>query len=257
MFKRKSRAKKASKVAGRAIKAGRPYAEAAKPYVDKAKPYVEKAKPYVDRIGQVAQERGAPLVEHARDFAEDAAHDLAPRIEHARDVLKDEVAPRVNSAVSEVLVASAPYREEAARRTSAAVAAIKGDVAVTKPKRHWGRKLLIVSGIAGVIAIAYKYLTGESSTSGWQTPAPPPAPTPPPTPPTTPPPGSTGPATADQAYTSDAGTGATDAAEAGAQADAAGDETTAEAKSAEAQAAEEAEQNQADAGTGGDADKTT
>ena len=235
MFKRKSRTDRAARAADQALQAGRPY-------VEKAKPYVDKAKPYVDRLGKVAQERGGPLVEQARDFAEDAAHDLGPHLDRAREVLKDDVAPKVSSAVSEALTASAPYREEAARRGSAALAALKGDVEVAKPKRKWGRKLLIASGIAGLVVVAYKYLTGESSTSGWQTPSP----TPPPPP--TPPPGSTGPATADRAYTSDPGTGATDAAEAGAQAEAAGDQTTAQAKAAEAADAETASTDEADGG---------
>lgn len=204
MFNRKSRTDKAATLADQVVGAARPYAERAKPYVDAARPYVE-------RIGQAAQEKGAPLVEHARGFAHDTANDLVPHIEHARDVFKDDVAPKVTGAVSDALTASAPYREEAARRGSAALAALKGEVQVSKPKRRWARKLAVVAGIAGLVALAYKYLTGESSTSGWQTPTPP-APTPSP--------GTTGPATADPAYTSDPGTGNADADEAAAQAEA-------------------------------------
>jgi hypothetical protein len=119
----------------------------------------------------VAWEKAAPLIESARSRAGDVAHDLAPRVESARDKIVEEVVPRVGAALTGALAASAPYREEAARRGGAALAALKGEVEVPKKKRHIGRNLLVVSGIAGLVALAYKYLTGESKSSGWQTPS--------------------------------------------------------------------------------------
>lgn len=119
----------------------------------------------------VAWEKAAPLLEQARSRAGDVAHDLAPRVESARDKLVDDVVPRVGAVLTGALAASAPYREEAARRGGAAIAALKGEVEAPKKKRHIGRNLLVVSGIAGLVALAYKYLTGESKSSGWQTPS--------------------------------------------------------------------------------------
>jgi hypothetical protein len=119
-----------------------------------------------------AWEKAAPLIEQARSRAGDVAHDhVAPRVEMARGKLVDDVAPRVGAAVTGAIAASAPYREEAARRGGAALAALKGEVEAPKKKRHIGRNLLVVSGIAGLVALAYKYLTGESKSSGWQTPS--------------------------------------------------------------------------------------
>lgn len=174
-----------------------------------AEPYTTRAKPYAGKLGQAAKGASGvlwqraeaarpsveqvvsaatlalaprltaartaalvaavPLVEAAREHASDAAHELAPYVETARD--------RVSEAVVAGLAASAPYREEAARRGTAAVAALKGEVEV-KPDRHWGRKILLTTGVAGLVFAAYKYLTGESSTSGWQTPTSAPAPFP-------------------------------------------------------------------------------
>lgn len=174
-----------------------------------AEPYAAKAKPYAGKLGQVAKEASGvllqraeaarpsveqvvsaatlalapkltaartaalvaavPLVEAAREHATDAAHDLAPYVETARE--------RVTDAVVAGLAASAPYREEATRRGTAAVAALKGEIEV-KPNHHWGRKFLLATGLAGLVFAGYKYLTGESSTSGWQTPTSAPAPSP-------------------------------------------------------------------------------
>lgn len=176
---------------------------------NRAEPYASLAKPYAGKVGQAAKEASdalrqraeaarpsveqvvsaaslvlapklgaartaalvaaAPLVETARERAVEAAHDLAPYVETARD--------RVSEAVVAGLAASGPIREEAARRGTAAVAALKGEVEV-KPNRHWGRKVLLATGLGGLVFAAYKYLTGESSTSGWQTPTSAPAPSP-------------------------------------------------------------------------------
>jgi len=134
-------------------------------------PAAQAARHAAEPVLAVAWERAAPLLESAKSRAGDVAHDLAPRVESARGKLVDDVVPRVGAAVTGALAASAPYREEAARRGGAALAALKGEVEAPKQKRHIGRNLLVVSGIAGLVALAYKYLTGESKSSGWQTPS--------------------------------------------------------------------------------------
>jgi hypothetical protein len=145
---------------GRVVPVAHAARDAAGPTVALAR---EKAEPVIAKA--------TPLFENAKARAGDMAHDLAPHVEHARDRLVDDVVPRVGAAVTGALAASAPYREEAARRGGAALAALKGEVEVPKKKRHIGRNLLVVSGIAGLVALAYKYLTGESKSSGWQTPS--------------------------------------------------------------------------------------
>ena len=126
---------------------------------------------------QAAKKKAGPAVESARQRAVDAAHDLEPYVDSARDHVKSDVLPRVRDAYAAGYAASQPYRDEASRRGVATVAALKGEIDV-KPQRHVGRNLLILSGFAGLVFVAYKYLTGESSTSGWQTPVSAPAPSP-------------------------------------------------------------------------------
>jgi hypothetical protein len=132
--------------------------------------------PKVKAARDAAADKASPYVSSAIDHASGAAHDLAPYIGTARDRVKDDLIPRGREAVVAGIAASAPYREEAARRGTAAVAALKGEVAVKPTDRHWGRKILLATGVAGLVFAAYKYLTGESSTSGWQTPTSAPAP---------------------------------------------------------------------------------
>ncbi len=168
-------------------------AELAKPAADKPKPSARElahrasdAAPSLDQVVaaavaaagpaiQAAKKKAGPAVESARQRAVDAAHDLEPYVDSARDHVKSDVLPRVRDAYAAGYAASQPYRDEASRRGVATVAALKGEIDV-KPQRHVGRNLVILSGFAGLVFVAYKYLTGESSTSGWQTPVSAPAP---------------------------------------------------------------------------------
>jgi hypothetical protein len=141
---------------------------------DRSVPLFDAASGRVVPAAQAAKLAAQPALALARERAEPVLLKAAPLIEQARlragDVAQD-VVPRVGAALTGALAASAPYREEAARRGGAALAALKGEVEAPKKKRHIGRNLMVVSGIAGLVALAYKYLTGESKSSGWQTPS--------------------------------------------------------------------------------------
>jgi len=161
---------------------------------------------------QLARKVAAPYLDQARDRASGVARDVAPVLVNARGRVVDELSPKV----VEALAAAGPYRAEAVRRGTAAVAALRGEIEVP-PKTHRVRTTLILVGVAGAGYAAYRYLTGESSTSGWQTPSTTSAPT-------------TGPATADRAYTSDAATAAAAADEPAADATATVDKLAADAE---------------------------
>jgi uncharacterized membrane protein YgcG len=115
-----------------------------------------------------ARQRIAPAVDEARTK-------IAPAMDHARNVLTDDVAPRVGSAVSSAMTASEPYRAEAKRRGTAAVAALKGEVETRRRRRRWPGLLFIAALGAGAVA-AYRYLKGGTDRQ-WE---PMPSTTPPP-----------------------------------------------------------------------------
>jgi hypothetical protein len=69
--------------------------------------------------------------------------------------------------VTAAAAASAPYRQEAKRRGVAAVAALRGEVE-PPAKKHRFRKLLIVLGIGGAVAAAYKWFSGKDADDQWQ-----------------------------------------------------------------------------------------
>jgi hypothetical protein len=147
---------------------------AAQVAADRSVPLFDAASGRVVPAAQAARLAAQPALALARERAEPVLLKAAPLIEQARARAGDvahEVVPRVGAALTGALAASAPYREEATRRGGAALAALKGEVEAPKKKRRIGRNLLFVSGIAGLVALAYKYLTGESKSSGWQTPS--------------------------------------------------------------------------------------
>jgi hypothetical protein len=114
----------------------------------------ERLAPYVDEARTQASEKWIPA-------AQTAAHQAA---ETARTTYHEKVEPQVSSA----LTASEPYRQEAKRRGEAALAAAKGEVSAPAPKKsHKLRNLLLLLGLAGVVAFAVKYFSDDSS-SAWQ-----------------------------------------------------------------------------------------
>jgi hypothetical protein len=80
--------------------------------------------------------------------------------------------------VAAASAASEPYRDEARKRGVATVAAMKGELEPPK-KSHKLRNLLVLLGLAGLAAFAYKKFAGSEGDSAWKssyepTPAPPP-----------------------------------------------------------------------------------
>ena len=103
---------------------------------DKATPYVntalEKAGPYV----ATAKERITPVAEQALASGKDIARDkIKPGYEHALETTRDTVVPAMAAAVAAAAASSAPVRQEAKVRGSAALAALRGETAVRRSRR--------------------------------------------------------------------------------------------------------------------------
>ncbi len=143
----------------------------------------EQAKGKGGRVLEEAVHRITPYVEEAKTQASDkwipAAEEAA---KEARSRLEKDVVPAVSTWMAQVEEASEPYREEAMRRGTAAVAALRGDAVAVEPKKtHRLRKTLMLLGIAGAVAAAVKFVLGRQSQDDWQsdyTPTPPAAPAP-------------------------------------------------------------------------------
>ena len=122
----------------------------------------------------------APKVETARDWAAPkagAAKDwAAPKVEPAVDKVKSDVLPAVAGAVTAALAATEPARSEAATRGTAAIAALKGEVAPPKQKKHRIRKLFLLASVIGAAYAGWKAWVAQQQnddpTSPWATPSP-------------------------------------------------------------------------------------
>lgn len=121
---------------------------------------------------ETAVDWAAPKVGTAKDWA-------APRVEPAVDKVKSDVLPVVAGAVATALAATEPARTEAATRGSAALAALKGEVAPPRQKKHRIRKLFVLASVLGAAYAGWKAWAARSSdpVDAWTTPvSPAPAP---------------------------------------------------------------------------------
>lgn len=122
----------------------------------KVSPVASETRDTVVRAAGTSYDWAAPKVEAARDWA-------APRLEPAVDKVRTDLAPKVAGAVAAALAASEPTREEAKSRGTAAIAALKGEVAAPKPrKRRLGKLLLLTATVAAAVA-AWKAWTAWSA----------------------------------------------------------------------------------------------
>ena len=103
---------------------------------DWAAPKVDSAVEWVGPRVESAAEWASPHVSTAREW-------VGPRIEPTVDKVKSDVLPAVTGAVATALAASEPARHEALSRGSAALAALKGEIAPPK-KTHKVRSLVLM-----------------------------------------------------------------------------------------------------------------
>jgi predicted membrane metal-binding protein len=78
-------------------------------------------------------------------------------VKQVKQVFDERVAPRASAAVDSAMVASAPARREALRRSRLAASALRGDdaaIAIARGKRRWPLALafLVLGGVAGAVA---------------------------------------------------------------------------------------------------------
>ncbi|MGH3424184.1 MAG: hypothetical protein ACRDO8_05615 [Nocardioidaceae bacterium] len=145
----------------------------------------------------VVRERATDLWGDASEMAGKAADTIGPRLEEVRDELtpkvnaavdrtKDELAPRVNAAIDRTREDIVPAVAEALGKTRLADTRLADTPLVEPPKKnkHRIRKLLILLGLGGAAAFAYKKFFADSAGSGGSYAPPAPVPTPPPNRPT-------------------------------------------------------------------------
>lgn len=109
--------------------------------------------------------------EAATQYAGAAKEWAAPRLETAVGATKtkvDDVAPKVAAAVAGALVAAEPVREEVKTRGSAAIAALKGDLAPppSRKRRPKGKLLVLVAALAGAVA-GWRMWSAKQSGEEW------------------------------------------------------------------------------------------
>jgi hypothetical protein len=112
---------------------------------DAAIRYAESTRDWAAPKVGATRDWAAPRVEAARDWA-------APRVEPMATRVKDDVMPKVASAVTAALVASEPAREEA--------------------KKHRVRKLFLLAGVIGAAVAGWKAWVGQQDRQPepWATP---------------------------------------------------------------------------------------
>lgn len=107
-----------------------------------------------------AREAVGPALGHAREA-------VLPALEQARalveDRLKDDVLPRVAAG----LAATEPAREEAMRRGTAAIAALRGEIEPPQPKSNRMGKVLIVTAIGAACFAAWKAWKLPHDSDDW------------------------------------------------------------------------------------------
>jgi len=143
---------------------------------DRVTPVVADARERVAPMVAEARERGSVYVEQARDWAaprlDEAKHRAAPlvagaiatvvpRLEHA---LED-----ASTRIAAALESTSPARDELSRRGTAAVAALKGELAVPESKPRWGRRLLLVGLLTGLGAAVFAFFRRKGDDDSWIT----------------------------------------------------------------------------------------
>ena len=143
--------------------------------VDRVGPYVAGA---VDRVGPLvadARDRVGPLVADARDRVGPAVSDVVERVGPAIVDARHKAGPALVSAAaaaqgarSDLVSRAEPVAREAARRGSAAVAALRGAEAVPVRTRRWPR-VLVVTGLLCTAAYGAWRLVRQPPTDPWTT----------------------------------------------------------------------------------------
>lgn len=131
-------------------------------------PVIDEARKRVAPVIGEAEERISPYLKEARSQANETLLPAArSAAEDARRTYEKKVAPQVGAAIASAAAASEPYREEAMRRGSAALAAAKGEVDAPKQKSsHKLRNLLVLLGLGGLVFAAVRYFKDDSA--AWE-----------------------------------------------------------------------------------------
>ena len=153
-----------------------------KTLMDQAADIVEGIRPPIESAVETARDKAGPLLTEARDKAgpilTDARDRAVPLINDAREQARPYIA-QGRAVATEKAAAGAAFAAETAAAARDAAAARVSELKGEPPKKKGGKfkKLLLLTGIGGLAAFAYKKFT--ASDDSWQssyTPAPPPRP---------------------------------------------------------------------------------
>ena len=143
---------------------------------DRVTPVVADARERVAPKVAEARERGSVYVEQARDWAaprlDEAKHRAAPLVAGAMATVVPRLEHALEDASSRIVAAlesTSPARDELSRRGTAAVAALKGELAVPESKPRWGRRLLRVGLLVGIGAAVFAFFRRKDDDDSWIT----------------------------------------------------------------------------------------
>jgi Family of unknown function (DUF5324) len=137
---------------------------------DWAAPKVETAKDWAAPKVGATKDWAAPRVGTAKDWAaphvETAKDWAAPHVETAALKVKDDLVPKVAEAVVAAFAATEPTREEAKSRGTAAIAALRGEIAPppSRRRRRFKRFFLLVT-VSGAAIAGWKVWSSKNAAS--------------------------------------------------------------------------------------------
>lgn len=126
----------------------------------------KKAIPAVKDAGVRAADFAAKRLDDWEPHIKGALDKVTPAVEAAREKVSDDLLPRLQNMLHEA--AEHPAIEEAGKRGSAAVQALKGELEPVKKKsrlRKFGKFVVISAAVAGAVAAVRHFLTPKDD--GW------------------------------------------------------------------------------------------
>lgn len=126
----------------------------------------KKAIPAVKDAGVRAADFAAKRLDDWEPHIKGALDKVTPAVEAAREKVSDDLLPRLQNMLHEA--AEHPAIEEASKRSSAAVQALKGELEPVKKKsrlRKFGKFVVISAAVAGAVAAVRHFLTPKDD--GW------------------------------------------------------------------------------------------
>lgn len=126
---------------------------------DKLTPYVGEVRERVD----ATREKLTPYVQGARGRVDIARERVTPYVEHTID--------GTTARLAGAIATTGPAREEMQRRSSAAIAALRGELAepTAEERGRWGRRFMFLGLLTGLGAAAFAFFKRRQDDDSWIT----------------------------------------------------------------------------------------